>query len=301
MLLAPSLQMTCVRPDFDVAEPSALGFDQLRAALDKGKVTVAWLSPASARTIVATAAGRTAPIDLVMLAGAPIPAELVDGIRKVTGADVRAPYGMTECLPVTDGTEPERIGRLGGNSTGRPVPACSVVVAPLDDPTARLDDPTGWGELLVHAPWMFDGYDAAWSADADTWAVHDGRRYHRTGDVGYLEDGLVIHLGRRRHVIDTASGPVASVAVEGPVAAATGRLIAAVGVGPPGAQVLCIVVGGDGSLRVAGSGLRAVVRASCPHRVAAVLEGGLPVDRRHQSKIDRTALGSDAAAFLAGR
>ena len=42
---------------------------------------------------------------------------------------------------------------------------------------------------------MFDGYDAAWSADADTWTVHDGLRFHRTGDVGYLEDGLVMHLG----------------------------------------------------------------------------------------------------------
>jgi acyl-CoA synthetase (AMP-forming)/AMP-acid ligase II/pimeloyl-ACP methyl ester carboxylesterase len=303
MLLAPSLQMTCVRPDFDVAEPSALGFDELRAALDRAKVTVtvAWLSPASARTILATARGRTAPIDLVMLAGAPIPAELVDGVRRVTGGDVRAPYGMTECLPVTDGTEPERIGRLGGSSTGRPVPGCSVVVGALDDPTLRLDDGSGWGELLVHAPWMFDGYDAAWSADADTCAVHDHRRFHRTGDVGYLEDGLVMHLGRRCHVIDTASGPLASVAVEGPVAAATGRLIAAVGVGPAGGQVLCVVVGGDGSLRVAGPDLRAEVRASCAHRIAAVLEGTLPVDRRHQSKIDRTALGSDVAAFLAGR
>jgi acyl-CoA synthetase (AMP-forming)/AMP-acid ligase II len=236
-----------------------------------------------------------------MLAGAPIPADLVDGVRKVTGGDVRAPYGMTECLPVTDGTEPERIGRFGGSSTGRPVPGCSVVVAPLDAPSARLDHPTGWGELLVHAPWMFDGYDAAWSADADTWVVHDHLRYHRTGDVGYFEDGLVIHLGRRKHVIDTATGPVASVAVEGPIATATGRLIGAVGVGPPGAQVLCVVVEGDGPLRVAGSDLRSEVRASCAHRVAAVLEGTLPVDRRHQSKIDRTALGSDVAAFLAGR
>jgi acyl-CoA synthetase (AMP-forming)/AMP-acid ligase II len=176
-----------------------------------------------------------------------------------------------------------------------------VVVTPLDDPTVRLDQQSGWGELLVHAPWMFDGYDAAWSADVDSWAVHDHRRYHRTGDVGYLEDGLVMHLGRRRHVIAMPGGPVASVAVEGPVAASTGRLVAAVGVGPEGSQVLCIVVEGGGSLRVAGSYLRNLVRESCALRVAAVLEGPLPVDRRHQSKIDRTALGSDVAAFLAGR
>ena len=301
LLLAPSLQMTCVRPDVAVDEPAALGFDQLHDALGEATVTVAWLSPASARSIVATAAGRSAPIGLVMLAGAPIPADLVAGVRAVTGGDVRAPWGMTECLPVTDGTEPERVGRRGGSSTGRPVPGCSVLVTPLDDPSTVLDDGSGWGELLVHAPWMFDGYDAAWSADADTWAVHGDLRYHRTGDVGYVEDGLVVHLGRRRHVIDTADGPLASVAVEGQVAAVAGRPVAAVGVGPARGQVLCVVVEADGRLRVAVREVRDAVRGACPHRIAAVLEGPLPVDRRHRSKIDRTALASDVAGFLAGR
>ena len=263
-------------------------------------MTVAWLSPASARAVVDTARGRTAPIDLVMLAGAPIPADLVAGVRRVTGGDVRSPYGMTECLPVTDGTEPERVGRLGGGSTGRPVPGCSVRIVALDDPGTPVVDGS-WGELLVHAPWMFDGYDAAWSADDDTWVVHDGLRYHRTGDVGYLEDGLVVHLGRRRHVIAAAGGPLASVAVEEPVRVATGRPVAAVGVGPDGSQVVAIVVGSDGPLRVADRGLRTAVRAASGDRVAAVLQGRLPVDRRHQSKIDRTALGVDVSRFLAGR
>ena len=36
MLLAPSLQMTCVRPDFPVERPSALGFDELRTAHGSG-------------------------------------------------------------------------------------------------------------------------------------------------------------------------------------------------------------------------------------------------------------------------
>ena len=300
MLLAPSLQMTCVRPDFPVDRPSALGFDELAAATERADVTVAWLSPASARRIVTTAHGRAAPIRLVMLAGAPIPPDLVAGVRGVTGGDVRTPWGMTECLPVTDGTVPEAIGPLGGNSTGRPVPGCSVLVTPLD----RLSEPApdgSWGELLIHAPWMFDGYDAAWSADADTWVVRDGRRYHRTGDVGYVHDGLVFHLGRRRHVLDTPSGPLASVAVEEPVRAAVGRPVAAVGVGPTGTQVVCLVVDGPGHLAVADGGLRSEVRAAAEVPVAAVLVGRLPVDRRHESKIDRTAVAIDAERFLAGR
>jgi len=300
MLLAPSLQMTCVRPDFPVDRPSALGFEELRVATTRAAVTMAWLSPASARRIVATARGRIVPIDLVMLAGAPIPPDLVAGVRSVTGGDVRTPYGMTECLPVTDGTEPEAVGPIGGTSTGRPVPGCSVVVTPLDDQTRLLPDGE-WGELLVHAPWLFDGYDGAWSADADTWAVHDGRRFHRTGDVGYLHRGVLFHLGRRRHVLDTADGPLASVAVEEPIRAATGRPVAAVGIGPTGGEVVCIVVDGPGHLAVADHDLRATVRAATPHRIASVLLGPLPVDRRHESKVDRSALGAEAGRFLAGR
>ncbi len=300
MLLAPSLQMTCVRPDFPVDRPSAFGFDQLQVAATRADVTMAWLSPASARRIVATARGRTVPIDLVMLAGAPIPPDLVAGVRTVTGGNVRTPYGMTECLPATDGTEPEAVGPIGGNSTGRPVPGCSVVVTPLDDPTTLLPDGE-WGELLVRAAWMFDGYDGTWSADADTWAVHDGARFHRTGDVGYVHDGLVFHLGRRRHVLDTADGPLASVAVEEPIRIAMGRPVAAVGIGPAGCQVVCIVVDGPGRLAVADRYVRNSVRAATPHRIASVLVGPLPVDRRHESKVDRSALGVEAGRFLAGR
>jgi len=300
MLLAPSLQMTCVRPDFPVDRPSALGFDELHAATTRATVTVAWLSPASARRIVATADGRLVPIGLVMLAGAPIPPDLVGGVRAVTGGDVRTPWGMTECLPVTDGTEPDAVGPLGGNSTGRPVPGCTVVVTPLDDPGTVLEG-GGWGELLVHAPWMFDGYDAAWSADADTWIVRDGVHFHRTGDVGYLDRGVVFHLGRRRHVIDTARGPLASVAVEEPVRTALGTPVAAVGVGPPGVQVVCLVVDGPGGLSIADRALRTAVRAAASVPVAAVLVGRLPVDRRHESKIDRTALAVAADRLLAGR
>jgi hypothetical protein len=148
---------------------------------------------------------------------------------------------------------------------------------------------------------MFDGYDAAWTADADTWIVLDGRRYHRTGDVGYLYGGLVFHLGRRSHVLDTADGPLASVAVEEPVRAALGRSVAAVGIGPAGTQVVCLVVSGDGGLDVAGADLRRAVRSSATVVVAAVLVGRLPVDRRHESKIDRAVLAVTAARFLAGR
>jgi acyl-CoA synthetase (AMP-forming)/AMP-acid ligase II len=301
MLLAPAIGMCCVRPDFDVNKPAAFTFDALAASIDGTRVTTAWFSPASARTIVATASGREARIPLVLLAGAPVPVSLVRGVRDVTRGEVRAPYGMTECLPVTDGVDPERVGPLGGTSTGRPLPGCRVVIVGLDDVAGPALADGDWGEILVSAPWMFDGYDARWVADAASTVVRDGRRFHRTGDVGYLSDGVLLQLGRVQHVIRTATGPVASVAAEEPVAEALGRRVAAVGVGPAGSAVVAIVVDAPSRLRLASSDLADAVRAVSGEQVAAVLEGRLPTDRRHQSKVDRAALAESVGRFVAGR
>ncbi|MFM8303662.1 MAG: alpha/beta fold hydrolase [Actinomycetota bacterium] len=303
MLLAPLLGMPFVRVPVRGDAPSRFGFDELLEATANGPLGAAWLSPASARRIVATAAGRTVPAAMVMLAGAPIGPDLAAAMAGVTGGDVRAPYGMTECLPVTDGTDPAAVGPHGGTATGRPLRSCTVEVVALPGGEASGAAPV-WGELVVHAPWMFDGYEGAWAVNDASGLMIDSRRFHRTGDVGYVHDGIVFHLGRLAHVLTLASGPVASVAIEAPVAQVVGVPVAAVGIGPAGAQV-CVVVAeaadAPRSLHLCDAALAAAVRAATPVPVAAVLTGRLPVDHRHHSKIDRVALGASATRFLAGR
>jgi acyl-CoA synthetase (AMP-forming)/AMP-acid ligase II/pimeloyl-ACP methyl ester carboxylesterase len=301
LLLAASLGRSCVRPDFSPDEPSQLTFDALDAALRRAEVSTAWLSPAAAESLVATADGRTCSLELVLLAGAPIPPALARAVGEVTGAEVRAPYGMTECLVVTDGVDPLVEGPHGGTSTGRPLAGCDVAVVPLDDPRAPTLAGAAWGEILVHAPWMLDGYEARFSADAASAVVREGRRFHRTGDVGYLHEGRLFQLGRAQHVLRCASGPLPSVQVEEPVAAALGRAVAAVGIGPAGSEVIALVLADTGELRLAPAELASQARAAAGQRLAAVLVGALPTDRRHQSKVDRAALSRDAATLLAGR
>ncbi|HSL58645.1 MAG TPA: AMP-binding protein, partial [Acidimicrobiales bacterium] len=302
VLLGPALGAPCVLPDVDVRRPADLDVDRLAEACARGPVGVAWLSPASARRIVATAADRTVPLRLVMLAGAPIDPELARAVARVTGGEVRSPYGMTEAMPLTDGVEPDADVPAGGTATGWPLPGVTVVVTPLDDPHGPARPAGDWGELVIHAPWMRDGYDRRWATDAAATVERDGATFHRTGDVGYLaDDGRLVQLGRAQHVLRTADGPLASVAVEQPVAAALDRSVAAVGVGPAGAQVVVVVVAGTGRLRLAEPGLTAAVRDASAVPVAAVLEGELPVDVRHQSKVDRSALAAAATDLLAGR
>ncbi len=299
MLLAPVLEARCLRPDIEVDAPSTLDFDTMASTLSGDAVGCAWLSPAAAAAIASSALGRHLPIPTTLLAGAPISSTLVQAMEAVTQGEVLAPWGMTECLPITDGTAPLLSGPLGGSSTGALLPGVSLKVLELDDD--REVQAGSWGELVVATAWSFDGYDQSVRRTLDATVVLDGVAHHRTGDVGYLDDGLVIHLGRRAHVLFTPEGPLASVAVEQPIELVLGRRVAAVGVGPKGTQVVVIVVEDPGGLALAPAPTRDPVRAASTVSVAAVLTGRLPVDHRHQSKIDRAALAAAATTLLEGR
>ena len=153
----------------------------------------------------------------------------------------------------------------------------------------------------MRAAWMKDHYDRLWGAQAAS--VRGGG--HRTGDVGHLdEQGRLWIEGRLQHVITTARGPVTPVGLEQRVEGLPGvRGAAAVGVGPAGAQVVVIVVVPAHRQRrtepLAPPEVATAVRASLGPDVAAVLSRtSLPVDIRHNSKVDRGALARWATAVL---
>ena len=301
ILLGPALGVPCVLPDIDVTKPAELDFDRFAQAIDSSQVDVAWLSPASARRIVETAAGRTVQLRLVMLAGAPIATELASSIASVTGADVRSPWGMTEAMPITNGVG-ATASAVDGTTTGTPLAGAQVVVVSLDAPDPQPLSIGQWGELAVNAPWMFDGYDQQWGIEHRSELVVNGQRFHRTGDLGLIDANGDLHqLGRVQHALFLATQTVPSVRVEDPISAELGRQVAAVGIGPVGTQVIAVVIQVEGKLRLASAEVTTQVRQCSAFEVAAVLEGELPVDIRHQSKIKREVLAVTASEFLAGR
>jgi len=301
ILLGPALGVPCVLPDGDILKPAELDFDACAEACRRSGVDVAWLSPASARTIARTAAGRTFPLRLVMLAGAPIPAVLAEQIAVITGAEVRAPYGMTEAMPVTDGRGASRKLAVG-TDTGLPLLGATITISPFDDPEGPAMPAGVWGEILVNAPWMRTDYDRRWAIDRSSTIARGDVEFHRTGDVGFIDDnGHLIQLGRVQHVIVAASGPVPCVSIEQPLAKSLGRDVAAIGIGPRGTQVVAVVVSGDAPLRLADQPTTSKVRSLSSFPIAAVLEGQLPVDIRHQSKVRRDLLGTEVSLLLEGR
>jgi acyl-coenzyme A synthetase/AMP-(fatty) acid ligase len=235
-------------------------------------------------------------------------------LRDVTAllpnAEAHTPYGMTEVMPVADISlaEIDAVGEGEGVCVGRPIDGVDVAIGAIDDEgTAggELTTDAGiLGEVCISAGHMREGYDKLWITQSQ--ASHPAG-WHRSGDVGHLDDeGRLWIEGRIGHVVTTASGPVTPVGIEHRVAVLDGvDQVAVVGVGPVGTQAVVVVLTvEDGARRpgLADEYLADRVRcAASPVDVVAVLVvSSLPVDKRHNSKIDRTRIALWAERVLAG-
>lgn len=321
-LYGPALGIGAVTPDMDVTAPGTLTAAALADAILAADATVVFASPAALRNVVRTAdalddrqRAAMGQVRAVMSAGAPVPASLLRAVREVMpAASPHTPYGMTEVLPVADIEldEIEAAGPGDGVCVGRPLPGVRVEIAPLPRDPAEPDgpltsEPGVMGEICVRAAHVKDRYDQLWATQR---ASADLPGWHRSGDVGHLDaEGRMWVQGRRVHVVHTADGPVTPVRLEQDAAALPGVESATVaGVGPVGTQqVVVVLVLEPGLARrfrgpLAPASLTARVReVAAGLAVAAVLVAPeVPVDIRHQSKVDRTAVSAWAARVLAG-
>lgn len=317
-LYGPALGIASAVPDVDVTRPGTLTAAKLAQAARAIDATVVFASPAALVNVLATADALTsddravlARVRLMMSAGAPVPVDLLTRLQELLpAASLHTPYGMTEALPLTD-ISLEQIRAAGegdGVCVGRPLAGVHLAVAPLDAdgrPGDQLTaEPGVTGEIWASAPHQRDRYDTRWLLDRAA-AEHPG--WHRTGDVGRLDDqGRLWVQGRLVHVVATADGPVTPVGIEVRTQQALpGRpLVAAVGVGPAGTQQVVVVVQDPAAPQAGGvatTDTQDAVRAVAGHPVAAVLRSrALPVDIRHNSKIDRVAVARWAAGVLGG-
>ncbi|MBA2560932.1 MAG: AMP-binding protein, partial [Propionibacteriales bacterium] len=319
-LYGPALGIGSAVPDMDASSPATLTASALAEAVRAVDATVVFASPAALRNVLATAGTLSTSqrealrrVRLLMSAGAPVPAHLLQSLRDVLPeAEAHTPYGMTEALPITDISLPEieAAGRGEGVCVGRPLPGVDVAVSPLsasgiaDAPLVPGPGPTG--EVCVRGGHVKDRYDALWATQHSS-ARNQG--WHRTGDVGHVDaKGRLWVEGRLEHLVTTPDGPVTPVGVEQRVEALDGVLAAAaVGVGPVGTQQLAVVVvAHSGRFRrrspvVAPPALTDAVREVVGADVSAVLVSPrLPVDIRHASKVDRAKVALWASTVLAG-
>ena len=310
-LFGPALGITTGLADMDVTSPATLTAKALDDACRATQATMVFASPAALVNVLKTASSNVNSLHqvrLVMSAGAPVPIETLRHMQKLCPqAEMHTPYGMTEVLPVADLSLQQRedVGEGSGVCVGRAVDGCNVKVVSIDGGISEL--PIGvTGEIAVSAPWMSLGYNRLWLTQQNARFESDGFTWHRTGDVGHIDgDGNLWIEGRVVHMIHTADGAITPVPIEVACEKISGvKRAAAVGIGDKGVQQLVMVLETDQAKEdPAPDQLAAQVReALAGLDVVAIWETKkLPVDIRHNSKIDRTALAQKMQKVFSGR
>ncbi|MFJ4806844.1 fatty acid CoA ligase family protein [Streptomyces murinus] len=295
-------------------------------ALTRFGVTTMFASPALLRVLARHMAGSALPPTLrcVVSGGAPVPPDLVAELRAVlhAKAEFHVTYGATEVLPIAsvESTEILRetapLGALGaGTCVGRPLAGLDVRTIPVSEGRVSRIEPVDGppdtvGEIVVAGDAVSPGYHCNPRADALHKVRAEGRIWHRTGDLGYLDGhGRLWFCGRKSQRVRTAGGDLHTVICEGVFNAhPLVRRSALVGVGgddgAPAHPVVCVETEGD----VDEAGWKAMLpelrRLAAAQSVTAGLHDFLrhrafPVDIRHNAKIGREELAVWAAHELA--
>jgi long-chain acyl-CoA synthetase len=128
--------------------------------------------------------------------GAPLPLEVQQRFKQVTGCNLAEGWGMTETSPSGTFTPVHGVRKAG--SCGIPVPGVTLKFLSIDDPTKYVARGER-GEICISGPNVMKGY---WKKEQATKDVMTADGFLRTGDVGYMdEDGFVFIVDRTKDMI----------------------------------------------------------------------------------------------------
>ena len=225
-----------------------------------------------------------------------------------------------------------------GVCVGFAVYGAAVAIAPLlQDGSVAVElthEPGVTGEILVSAPHVKDRYDTLWVTEEQSISTPG---WHHTGDVGHLDaSGRLWVEGRLAHVLLTSQGVLTPVAAEQSAESLPEvRRAALVAVGPAGTAAPVLVIEASANTaalearqsasafkrallnRVPGAHRFPIAEGVAPFELSQLVRQKVaedtgvelaavlvvhehPTDIRHNSKIDRPALGEWAAKVLAG-
>jgi fatty-acyl-CoA synthase len=133
--------------------------------------------------------------------GAAMPAAIAQKLLDLTGLQYMEGYGLSETIAATHTNPPQMLKQqcLG-------IPLFGVDSRIVDPATMATLPPGEVGEIIMNGPQVFEGYwnDPAKTAEAFT--EIDGKRFFRSGDLGYMdEDGFFFFTDRLKRMIN-ASG-----------------------------------------------------------------------------------------------
>jgi fatty-acyl-CoA synthase len=142
--------------------------------------------------------------------GAAMPEALARRLEEVVGLAFVEGYGLSETMAPTHINPPQRPKRQCGG-----IPFYNTDARVVEVETTKELGPGEVGEIIVHGPQVFRGYWKQPEASAQAFVEHDGKRFFRTGDLGYYdEEGYFFITDRLKRMINCSGYKVWPAEVE---------------------------------------------------------------------------------------
>ncbi len=290
--------VTTVLPDTDLRRPAQFDTRRVLRQIHVERPTRSVASPAFFdRLLARTRDGDLDSFQRFDTGGAPVFPDLLDRLAEHADRAV-AVYGSTEAEPIAhlaaadlSDADRQRVAEGGGLPVGPPVPQVDLRVVrdqwgtprgpfSLDEWDAEQVATGEVGEIVVAGDHVVPGYLGG-IGDADTKIDAAGRRWHRTGDAGRLDaDGRLWLLGRCTGASRRDAHVVYPLQVEAALRESFG--VRAAFVDLDGRRIVAVEGRGEHV------GLVEAVAWAQIDEVVGI--GQIPVDRRHNAKVDRGAL-----------
>jgi fatty-acyl-CoA synthase len=133
--------------------------------------------------------------------GAAMPAAIAQKLLDLAGQQYMEGYGLSETMAASHVNPPNRMKQqcLG-------VPYLNVDSRVVDPVTFKEMPPGETGEIWINGPQVFQGYWKDPKKTEESFAELDGKRFFRSGDLGYMdEEGFFFFTDRLKRMIN-ASG-----------------------------------------------------------------------------------------------
>jgi olefin beta-lactone synthetase len=336
-LFNAAMGVTTVVPEMDPTRPADVDPVKIIRSIRDNGVTQAFGSPAFWNRVGRYCEEHSITLPTLkraLSAGGPVPNHVMERMSRVLtgdGADLFTPYGATESLPVASIGAREVLSRTAertragaGTCVGRPFPKTEIRIIEISDgPIATIEDARPLpaeqiGEIIVRGPSITREYYGREEATrfakiVDPRPLEGESRpsvWHRIGDVGYLdEEGLLWFCGRKAHIVETSQGRMFSVCCEA-IFENHPRVYRAalVGIGSEHRQRPAIVIEPEpdqfpetpeSESRFREELLKLAGTSPLTESILDILfHRSLPVDTRHNVKIQRESLSQWAAARI---
>ncbi len=297
-----SCGITSVLPATNLATPGKVDAARVVAQIRQEGISRVSGSPAYMEGLVLYALEHqlTLPgVRSVVIGGSTLTRPLAQHcLRVFPQAEVLVVYGSTEAEPISEISLPELLAdwdQHPGHLVGKPA---SMAELRIVNPAIRLSDAAsveaatlaqgGSGEILVAGPHVLQAYvDNPEATRESKIARGDGRVWHRTGDVGHFDtQGRLWLEGRLKDAVTLPDGTLYTLPLEKAVDALPGVRRSAL-IGAANGRLLLALVGDSlpSTEQLRPVLLRFGVSGCTLFRLTQ-----MPVDGRHNSKIDRPAL-----------